>query len=139
MRLVPSLIIGQHHGGGKADQILFRGFDSDHGTDFQVTVDGIPVNMPSNAHGQGYADLHWLIPETIDRVEIFKGSYFPHLGDFGAAQRASGRRRRGAAMLIGVAPHAVVGGRRRSTAWPAACSASVSPRPSSAAPAWTTR
>ena len=82
MRLVPSLIIGQHHGGGKADQILFRGFDSDHGTDFQVSVDGIPVNMPSNAHGQGYADLHWLIPETIDRVEIFKGSYFPHLGDF---------------------------------------------------------
>jgi hypothetical protein len=82
MRLVPGLIIGQHHGGGKADQILFRGFDSDHGTDFQVTVDGIPVNMPSQAHGQGYADLHWLIPETIDRVEIFKGSYFPHLGDF---------------------------------------------------------
>ena len=76
MRLVPGLIIGQHHGGGKADQILFRGFDSDHGTDFQVSVDGIPVNMPSNAHGQGYADLHWLIPETIDRVEIFKGSYF---------------------------------------------------------------
>jgi len=82
MRLTPSLMISQHHGGGKADQILFRGFDSDHGTDFQVTVDGIPVNMVSNAHGQGYADLHWLIPETIDRVEIYKGSYFPHLGDF---------------------------------------------------------
>jgi len=82
MRTVPSLIIGQHHGGGKADQILFRGFDSDHGTDFQVTIDGIPVNMPSHAHGQGYADMHWLIPETIDRVEIFKGSYFAHLGDF---------------------------------------------------------
>ena len=77
MRLVPGLIIGQHHGGGKADQILFRGFDSDHGTDFQVSVDGIPVNMPSHAHGQGYADLHWLIPETIDRVEIFKGFLFP--------------------------------------------------------------
>ncbi|MET0501195.1 MAG: TonB-dependent receptor [Candidatus Binatia bacterium] len=82
MRLAPSLMIGQHHGGGKADQILFRGFDSDHGTDFQVSIDGIPVNMPSHAHGQGYADMHWLIPETIDRVEIFKGSYFPHLGDF---------------------------------------------------------
>ena len=51
MRLVPGLIIGQHHGGGKADQILFRGFDSDHGTDFQVSVDGIPVNMVSHAHG----------------------------------------------------------------------------------------
>ena len=82
MRLVPGLIIGQHHGGGKAHQILFRGFDSDHGTDFQVSVDGIPVNMVSHAHGQGYADLHWLIPETIDRVEVYKGSYFPHLGDF---------------------------------------------------------
>ncbi|HEV8342764.1 MAG TPA: TonB-dependent receptor [Candidatus Binatia bacterium] len=82
MRLVPSLIIGQHHGGGKADQILFRGFDSDHGTDFAVFIDGIPVNMVSHGHGQGYADLHWLIPETIDRVEIYKGPYFAHLGDF---------------------------------------------------------
>ena len=98
MRLVPGLTISQHHGGGKADQILFRGFDSDHGTDFQVSVDGIPVNMPSHAHGQGYADLHWLIPETIDRVEIFKGSYFPHLGDFATSgainivtQRSSSR------------------------------------------------
>ena len=82
MRLVPGLIIGQHHGGGKADQILFRGFDSDHGTDFAVFIDGIPVNMVSHAHGQGYADLHWLIAETVDKVEIYKGSYFAHLGDF---------------------------------------------------------
>jgi len=82
MRLTPGLIIGQHHGGGKADQIMFRGFDSDHGTDFAVFVDGIPVNMVSHAHGQGYADLHWLIPETIERIESYKGSYFAHLGDF---------------------------------------------------------
>ncbi|MBM4264370.1 MAG: hypothetical protein FJ145_23465 [Deltaproteobacteria bacterium] len=82
LRLTPSLVLGQHHGGGKADQILFRGFDADHGTDFAVFVDGIPVNMVSHAHGQGYADLHWLIPETIDRVEIYKGPYFAHLGDF---------------------------------------------------------
>jgi outer membrane receptor protein involved in Fe transport len=82
LKLTPGLIIGQHHGGGKADQILFRGFDSDHGTDFAVFVDGIPVNMVSHAHGQGYADLHWLIPETIERVEIYKGPYFVHLGDF---------------------------------------------------------
>ncbi len=82
MRLTPSLNIGQHHGGGKADQIMFRGFDSDHGTDFAVFIDGIPVNMVSHAHGQGYADMHWLIPETIDRVEIYKGPYFAHLGDF---------------------------------------------------------
>jgi outer membrane receptor protein involved in Fe transport len=82
LQLTPGLIIGQHHGGGKADQILFRGFDSDHGTDFAVFIDGIPVNMVSHAHGQGYADMHWLIPETIDRVEIYKGPYFAQLGDF---------------------------------------------------------
>ena len=82
LQLTPGLIIGQHHGGGKADQILFRGFDSDHGTDFAVFIDGIPVNMVSHAHGQGYADMHWLIPETIERVEIYKGPYFAHLGDF---------------------------------------------------------
>ena len=82
LRLTPGLIIGQHHGGGKADQILFRGFDSDHGTDFAVFIDGIPVNMVSHAHGQGYADLHWLIPETVEKVEIYKGPYFPQLGDF---------------------------------------------------------
>jgi outer membrane receptor protein involved in Fe transport len=82
LRLTPGLIIGQHHGGGKADQILFRGFDSDHGTDFAVFIDGIPVNMVSHAHGQGYADLHWLIPETIERVEVYKGPYFVQLGDF---------------------------------------------------------
>ena len=68
MRLTPGLTIGQHHGGGKGDQILFRGFDSDHGTDFAVFIDGIPANMVSHAHGQGYADLHWLIPETIARA-----------------------------------------------------------------------
>jgi outer membrane receptor protein involved in Fe transport len=82
LELAPGLIMGQHHGGGKADQILFRGFDSDHGTDFAVFIDGIPVNMVSHAHGQGYADMHWLIPETIERVEIYKGPYFAHLGDF---------------------------------------------------------
>jgi outer membrane receptor protein involved in Fe transport len=82
LQLTPGLIIGQHHGGGKADQILFRGFDSDHGTDFAVFIDGIPVNMVSHAHGQGYADMHWLIAETIERVEIYKGPYFPQLGDF---------------------------------------------------------
>jgi outer membrane receptor protein involved in Fe transport len=82
LRLTSGLVLGQHHGGGKADQILFRGFDSDHGTDFAVFVDGIPVNMVSHAHGQGYADLHWLIPETIEKVEIYKGPYFAHLGDF---------------------------------------------------------
>jgi outer membrane receptor protein involved in Fe transport len=95
LRLTPGLIIGQHHGGGKSDQILFRGFDSDHGTDFAVFIDGIPVNMVSHAHGQGYADMHWLIPETIDRVEIYKGPYFAHLGDFATSGAMNIITRRG--------------------------------------------
>ncbi|MGE5215413.1 MAG: TonB-dependent receptor plug domain-containing protein [Chloroflexota bacterium] len=74
LRMTPDLVISRQHGSGKADQILFRGFDSDHGTDFAVSVDGIPVNMVSHAHGQRYADLNWLIPETVDKVEIYKGS-----------------------------------------------------------------
>ena len=59
LRVVPGLIIGQHAGGGKAEQIFLRGFDIDHGTDISITADGIPVNMVSHAHGQGYADLHF--------------------------------------------------------------------------------
>jgi hypothetical protein len=75
LRLVPGLFIGQHAGGGKAEQIFLRGFDLDHGTDIQLTVDGIPVNMVSHAHGQGYADLHFMIPELVDQVEFAKGVY----------------------------------------------------------------
>lgn len=82
VRLVPGLIIAQHAGGGKADQFFLRGFDSDHGTDFAMFIDGIPVNMVSHGHGQGYADLHWLIPEFVDRVEVYKGPYFAQIGDF---------------------------------------------------------
>lgn len=67
MRKVPGLFIGQHAGGGKAEQIFLRGFDCDHGTDINVSVDGMPVNMVSHAHGQGYADLHFVIPETVDK------------------------------------------------------------------------
>ncbi len=65
MRNVPGLITAQHAGGGKAEQIFLRGFDVDHGTDVAASVDGIPVNMPSHGHGQGYLDLHFLIPETV--------------------------------------------------------------------------
>ena len=65
LRKVPGLIIGQHAGGGKAEQIFLRGFDIDHGTDITIDVDGLPVNMVSHAHGQGYADMHFIIPETI--------------------------------------------------------------------------
>lgn len=85
LRLAPGLVIAQHAGGGKADQIFLRGFDADHGTDVAIFVDGIPVNMVSHAHGQGYADLHWLIPETVDRVEVYKGPYFVQFGDIATA------------------------------------------------------
>src|SRR6195256_225559 len=85
LRLIPGLIISQHQGGGKAEQYLIRGFDADHGTDIAIFVDGLPVNMRSHAHGQGYADLHFLIPETVRVAEVLKGPYFPEYGDFATA------------------------------------------------------
>ena len=85
LRSVPGLVIAQHQGGGKADQLFLRGFDSDHGTDVAVSIDGVPVNMPSHAHGQGFADLHFLIPEVLRSVEITKGPYFADKGDFDTA------------------------------------------------------
>ena len=85
LRQVPGLIIGQHAGGGKAEQIFLRGFDIDHGTDITITADGVPVNMVSHAHGHGYADLHFIIPETIDNVDFGKGPYYADKGDFNTA------------------------------------------------------
>ena len=85
LRLVPGLFIAQHAGGGKAEQIFLRGFDIDHGTDISVNVDGIPVNMVSHAHGQGYADLHFLIPETVQSFDFLKGPYYAGYGDFATA------------------------------------------------------
>jgi outer membrane cobalamin receptor len=85
LRMVPGLFIGQHAGGGKAEQIFLRGFDLDHGTDINLSVDGIPVNMVSHAHGQGYADLHFIIPELIDKVQFNKGPYFADKGNFTTA------------------------------------------------------
>ena len=85
LRSVPGLFIGQHAGGGKAEQLFIRGFDVDHGTDVNITVDGIPVNMPSHAHGQGYADLHFVIPEFISNVSFDKGPYFADKGNFATA------------------------------------------------------
>ncbi len=82
LRMVPGLFIGQHAGGGKAEQIFLRGFDLDHGTDINIAVDGMPVNMVSHAHGQGYADLHFLIPELIDNVTFKKGTYYAEKGNF---------------------------------------------------------
>lgn len=85
LRMVPGLFIAQHAGGGKAEQIFLRGFDVDHGTDFAIYVDGIPVNMPSHAHGQGYADLHFLIPETVKELEVNKGPHNTAYGDLATA------------------------------------------------------
>jgi len=83
--LAPGLFIAQHAGGGKAEQIFMRGFDADHGTDIGVYVDGLPVNMVSHGHGQGYADLHFIIPEIIDGLTVYKGPYFAQYGNFGTA------------------------------------------------------
>lgn len=85
LRMVPGLFIGQHAGGGKAEQIFLRGFDIDHGTDINLTVDGMPVNMVSHAHGQGYADLHFVIPELVEKVNFNKGAYFADKGNFTTA------------------------------------------------------
>jgi outer membrane receptor protein involved in Fe transport len=85
LRMVPGLFIGQHAGGGKAEQIFLRGFDLDHGTDIRLTVDGMPVNMVSHAHGQGYADLHFVIPELVQGVDFKKGPYNAEKGNFTTA------------------------------------------------------
>jgi outer membrane receptor protein involved in Fe transport len=85
MRLVPGLHITQHTGGAKAHQIFLRGFDAEHGQDVAVSLDGIPLNEASHVHGLGYLDLHFLIPEAIERVWILKGPYDPRFGDYATA------------------------------------------------------
>lgn len=85
LRMVPGLFIAQHAGGGKAEQIFLRGYDIDHGTDINITVDGMPVNMLSHAHGQGYADLHFLIPEAVEKIGFDKGPYFAAKGNLATA------------------------------------------------------
>ncbi|HEY3803443.1 MAG TPA: TonB-dependent receptor [Kofleriaceae bacterium] len=82
---VPGLFTVQHAGGGKAQQYFMRGFDLDHGTDLASFVDGVPINAVSHGHGQGYTDLHFLIPEAIDSIESTKGPYSPLVGDFATA------------------------------------------------------
>jgi hypothetical protein len=91
---VPGLIVTQHGGEGKANQYFLRGFNLDHGTDFATRVDGVPVNMPTHAHGQGYSDLNFLIPELVDRIEYKKGVYCAEEGDFSAAGAAEIHYRR---------------------------------------------
>ncbi len=85
LRIVPGLFLAQHAGGGKAEQIFLRGYDIDHGTDVSIEVDGLPVNMVSHAHGQGYSDLHFVIPETVEKVNFDKGPYQAEKGNMATA------------------------------------------------------
>ena len=89
LEVVPGLIISQHSGDGKANQYYLRGFNLDHGTDFATTLMGMPANMPTHAHGQGYSDLQFLIPELVDRMQYRKGPYTADVGDFATAGSAS--------------------------------------------------
>ncbi len=88
LEFVPGMIVTQHSGDGKANQYFLRGFNLDHGTDFATSVNGMPVNMPTHGHGQGYSDLNFLIPELVQRVEYRKGPYFAKGGDFASAGSA---------------------------------------------------
>ena len=85
LEVVPGLIVTQHSGEGKANQYFLRGFNLDHGTDLAISVDGMPVNMPTHGHGQGYADINFLIPELVQSVNVRKGPYFADKGDFASA------------------------------------------------------
>jgi TonB family protein len=85
LRVTPGLVMVQHSGGGKANQYFLRGFDADHGTDLALSIDGVPINLVSHAHGQGFADTNFIIPEVVERVEITKGPYFASQGDFATA------------------------------------------------------
>lgn len=88
LEFVPGLIVTQHSGDGKANQYFLRGFNLDHGTDFATYVDGMPVNMRTHTHGQGYSDLNFLIPELVQRIDYKKGPYFAGEGDFASAGAA---------------------------------------------------
>ncbi len=88
LEFVPGMIVTQHSGDGKANQYFLRGFNLDHGTDFATTIDGMPVNMRSHAHGQGYSDLNFLLPELVQRIDYKKGPYFADEGDFSSAGAA---------------------------------------------------
>jgi hypothetical protein len=88
LEVIPGVVVTQHSGTGKANQYFLRGFNLDHGTDFAVHIDGMPVNLPSHGHGQGYADLNFLIPELVEHIHYRKGPYYADEGDFSAAGAA---------------------------------------------------
>ena len=85
LEAAPGLAVVEHSGSGKANQYYLRGYDLDHGTDMATFWDGVPINLPTNAHGQGYTDLNFLIPETVSGLDVRKGPYFADVGDFATA------------------------------------------------------
>ena len=88
LETIPGVMITQHAGGGKANQYFLRGFNLDHGTDFAIFLDGMPLNLPSHAHGEGYADMNTVIPEFVERVDFEKGPYYADVGNYGSAGSA---------------------------------------------------
>ena len=89
LEAIPGVIITQHAGGGKANQYFLRGFNLDHGTDFAISLDDMPLNLPSHAHGEGYADMNTVIPELVERVDFQKGPYYANVGNYGSAGSAN--------------------------------------------------
>mgnify|MGYP002700073069 CR=1 FL=1 len=85
LETVPGLIVTQHSGEGKANQYFLRGFNLDHGTDMATFIDGMPINNRSHGHGQGYTDINFIIPETIESLDYKKGPYYAQEGDFANA------------------------------------------------------
>lgn len=89
LEFVPGMVVTQHSGSGKANQYFLRGFNLDHGTDFNSSIDGMPINMRTHGHGQGYTDLNFIIPELISSIDYRKGSYYAEVGDFSGAGAAA--------------------------------------------------
>ena len=89
METIPGMIVTQHAGGGKANQYFLRGFNLDHGTDFATDFNRVPINLPTHAHGEGYTDLNFLIPELIQKLDYAKGPYYAQYGDFASAGAAN--------------------------------------------------
>ncbi|HOY23621.1 MAG TPA: Plug domain-containing protein, partial [Cellvibrio sp.] len=89
LEFIPGMVVTQHSGSGKANQYFLRGFNLDHGTDFNTSIDGMPVNMRTHGHGQGYTDLNFIIPEFIQSINYHKGPYYADVGDFSGAGAAA--------------------------------------------------
>ena len=89
LETIPGVIITQHAGGGKANQYFLRGFNLDHGTDIAISLDGMPLNLPSHAHGEGYSDMNIVIPELVERTDFQKGPYYANVGNYGSAGSAN--------------------------------------------------